>query len=58
LGRAVIGGLIVSTFATLLIVPAMFVIVIGQRKKTSPSMDPDDASSRHYDPPDKEGAAA
>ena len=29
LGRAVIGGLVVSTFATLLIVPAMFVLVMG-----------------------------
>jgi len=54
LGRAVIGGLLVSTFATLLIVPAMFAIVMGESKKTSPSMDPDDPESRHYDP---EGAA-
>ena len=50
LGRAVIGGLLVSTFATLLIVPAMFVIVMGDKKKVSPSMDPDDPSSRHHDP--------
>ena len=44
-----IGGLLVSTFATLLIVPAMFVIVMGDAKKVSPSMDPDDPLSRHYD---------
>jgi multidrug efflux pump subunit AcrB len=49
LGRAVIGGLLVSTFATLLIVPAMFTIVMGDAKKVSPSMDPDDQASRHYD---------
>ena len=50
LGRAVIGGLLVSTFATLLIVPAMFAIVMGNSKKVSPSVDPDDASSRHFEP--------
>ena len=33
LGRAVIGGLLVSTFATLLIVPAMFVIVMGDSEE-------------------------
>jgi multidrug efflux pump subunit AcrB len=49
LGRAVIGGLLVSTFATLLIVPSMFVIVMGEKKKVSPSLDPDDLSSRHHD---------
>ncbi len=50
LGRAVIGGLFVSTFATLLIVPAMFALVMGDSKKVSPSIDPDDPESRHYDP--------
>ncbi len=50
LGRAVIGGLLVSTFATLLIVPAMFAIVMGNSKKVSPSVDPDDTSSRHFEP--------
>jgi multidrug efflux pump subunit AcrB len=50
LGRAVIGGLVVSTFATLLIVPAMFAIVMGSERKKSPSVYPDDAKSKHYDP--------
>jgi multidrug efflux pump subunit AcrB len=50
LGRAVIGGLLVSTFATLLIVPAMFAIVMGDSKKVSPSVSPEDAESGHYDP--------
>ena len=50
LGRAVIGGLLVSTFATLLIVPAMFAIVTGTAKKASPSVFPDDPKSRHFDP--------
>ena len=49
LGRAVIGGLVVSTFATLLIVPAMFALVMGDSKKVSPSIDPDDPESRPYD---------
>ena len=31
LGRAVIGGLVMSTFATLLVLPSIFSLVIGQR---------------------------
>jgi len=58
LGRAVIGGLFVSTFATLLIVPAMFVMVMGDKKKVSPSIDPDDPQSRHHDPSAHVPAAA
>ncbi|HWB00269.1 MAG TPA: efflux RND transporter permease subunit, partial [Pirellulales bacterium] len=50
LGRAVIGGLVMSTFATLLIVPAIFAIVIGGRKARSVSIYPDDPESKHYDP--------
>jgi multidrug efflux pump subunit AcrB len=49
LGMAVIGGLVVSTFATLLILPAMFVLVMGTAKKISPSINPDDPSSRYFD---------
>ncbi len=49
LGRAVIGGLVVSTFATLLVVPAIFTLLMGNKKKVSPSIDPDDSQSRHYD---------
>jgi multidrug efflux pump subunit AcrB len=58
LGRAVIGGLLVSTFATLLIVPAMFVLVMGDAKKVSPSLDPDDAVGRHFDPSGQKAEAA
>jgi multidrug efflux pump subunit AcrB len=50
LGRAVIGGLVCSTFCTLLIVPSLFVIIIGDRKARSPSVHPDDPESNHYDP--------
>ncbi len=50
LGRAVIGGLVMSTFATLLVVPSIFAIVIGRKVARSPSIYPDDPDSRHYDP--------
>ncbi|WP_165074370.1 efflux RND transporter permease subunit [Paludisphaera rhizosphaerae] len=50
LGRAVIGGLVMSTFATLLVVPSIFALVMGRRKAESPSIYPDDPDSRHYDP--------
>lgn len=49
LGRAVIGGLVVSTFATMLIVPAVFVLLMQSARNVSPSVDPDDPASRHYD---------
>ena len=51
LGRAVIGGLLVSTFATLMIMPPLFALLIGNKNKVSPSVDPDDPASRHYDMP-------
>jgi hypothetical protein len=50
LGRAVIGGLLMSTAATLLIVPAMFALVLGARVARSPSIYPGDKDSAHYDP--------
>ena len=50
LGRAVIGGLVMSTFATLLVVPSIFAIVIGKKEAESPSIYPDDPESSHYDP--------
>jgi hypothetical protein len=50
LGRAVIGGLVMSTFATLLVLPAIFAIVIGRKKYGSPSIYPDDRESAYYDP--------
>ncbi|HEY7330980.1 MAG TPA: efflux RND transporter permease subunit [Gemmataceae bacterium] len=50
LGRAVIGGLVMSTFATLLIVPSIFAVVIGRSKSRSPSIYPADPDSTHFDP--------
>jgi hypothetical protein len=49
LGRAVVGGLLVSTFATLLILPAFFAIVMGSSKHHTPSLHPDDSDSTHFD---------
>jgi hypothetical protein len=57
LGRAVIGGLVVSTFVTLLIVPSVFALLMGRRVARSPSLDPDDADSSHYDPDGREAEA-
>jgi multidrug efflux pump subunit AcrB len=50
LGRAVIGGLVVSTFVTLFIVPSVFALLMGRRTPRSPSLHPDDPASTHYDP--------
>src|SRR4029078_12844493 len=50
LGRAVIGGLLMSNVATLLVLPDLFALVIGKRVPSSPSIYPDDRDSSHYDP--------
>ena len=47
LGRAVIGGLIGATIATLLVLPALFSIVQRETTRKSASLDPDDPSSRY-----------
>jgi multidrug efflux pump subunit AcrB len=47
LGRAVIGGLVVATAATLLILPSVFSLVQRRAHAGSPSLDPDDPDSRH-----------
>ncbi|MGO1243868.1 MAG: efflux RND transporter permease subunit [Sphingobacterium sp.] len=48
LGRAVIGGLIASTVAILLLVPHFFSSMMSRTSIISPSLDPDDNESRHY----------
>jgi hypothetical protein len=50
LGLAVIGGLVMSTFATLLVVPSIFAVVVGNKVARSPSIYPDDPQSVYYDP--------
>jgi multidrug efflux pump subunit AcrB len=50
LGRAVIGGLAVATFATLTVLPAVYGVLARRSATVSPSLDPDDPSSRYYEP--------
>jgi multidrug efflux pump subunit AcrB len=49
LGRAVIGGLLVSTFATLTILPSIYAVLQGRASLRSPSLNPMDPMSRYYD---------
>jgi multidrug efflux pump subunit AcrB len=60
LGRAVIGGLVVSTFVTLFIVPSVFALLMGLfwSVPRSPSLYPDDPDSSHYAPVVPEPEAA
>jgi multidrug efflux pump subunit AcrB len=50
LGRAVVGGLVTSTFATLLVLPSIFAVVMGRSVPRSPSLYPDNPESAYYDP--------
>ncbi len=50
LGRAVIGGLLASTFAALLILPLIFAWVQGNTTTQSVSLDPEDKESKFYVP--------
>jgi len=49
LGRAVIGGLIVSTFATLTVLPSIYAILQRNASTTSLSLNPADPASQYYD---------
>lgn len=48
LGRAVIGGLIASTFSVLVLLPLVFAWVQGKATIVSPSLDPEDEKSTHF----------
>ncbi len=50
LGRAVIGGLLLATLATLVIVPAVYSLMQERVGTRSPTLDPDDHTSAHYEP--------
>jgi multidrug efflux pump subunit AcrB len=50
LGRAVIGGLVLATMATLIVVPAAYTILQARVRTVSPTLDPDDPTSAHYEP--------
>jgi multidrug efflux pump subunit AcrB len=49
LGRAVIGGMALATVATLLVLPAVFTLILKRASSESPSLDPDDPASSHFD---------
>jgi multidrug efflux pump subunit AcrB len=49
LGRAVLGGLLLATLSTLFAVPCVFAVVRRGAATTSPSLDPDDPESTHFD---------
>lgn len=49
LGRAVIGGLIVSTFTTLTVMPSIYAILQKKASIQSPSLNPLDTGSRYYE---------
>src|SRR6202030_592641 len=50
LGRAVIGGLIGATCATLIVLPAIFATLQSRHARISASLDPDDPSSPYFEP--------
>jgi len=48
LGRAVIGGLLGATIATLWVLPAVFAVLRNKASVRSRSLDPRDPDSGHY----------
>jgi multidrug efflux pump subunit AcrB len=48
LGRAVVGGLLAATAATLLMLPCIFAILQRRATAASPSLDPQDVNSPYY----------
>jgi multidrug efflux pump subunit AcrB len=50
LGRAVLGGLLFATPATLLVLPATFTLLMTGASRDSVSLSPTDPSSRHFSP--------
>jgi len=49
LGRAVIGSLILSTFATLTILPSIYAILQSKASVASVSLNPTDPTSQYYE---------
>jgi multidrug efflux pump subunit AcrB len=48
LGRAVVGGLLAATFATLFVLPSVFALIQSRASAASASLDPADPQSAHY----------
>jgi multidrug efflux pump subunit AcrB len=57
LGRAVIGGLLASTLATLTLLPAVFALALGHSSTESVSLSPTDPESRYYAPDEEQHPA-
>jgi len=55
LGRAVIGGLLAATIASLLILPSIFSLIQERAGIRSPSLDPEDPDSRYAVSPNSGG---
>jgi len=49
LGRAVIGGLIFATIATLTVLPSLYAVLQSKSKAVSSSLDPNDPTSAYYE---------
>ena len=49
LGKAVIGGLFLATLATLIVLPCVYAILQKGASELSPSLDPNDPTSRYYE---------
>ena len=47
LGQAVIGGLILSTLTALLVLPHVFTLVMKNKTRNSPTLDPDDPENKN-----------
>jgi multidrug efflux pump subunit AcrB len=56
LARAVIGGLVAATLATLIVLPTVFALVQANVGRGSASLDPDDPASEHYHEEESETA--
>ncbi len=48
LGRAVVGGLVAATLATLFVLPSVFALIQSRASEKSASMDPSDPDSKYY----------
>jgi multidrug efflux pump subunit AcrB len=49
LGRAVVGGLLFATGATLFVLPSVYAVLQRRARVGSPSLDPDDPESRYHE---------
>jgi multidrug efflux pump subunit AcrB len=50
LGRAVIGGLLLATLATLLVLPGVYALLRGRASRDSASLDPDEVQDLVQEP--------